>query len=162
MHAYYYQVQTQLHVCDVEFCDFVLCTFPETGEEMCMHVERITKDEAIWAEWLQKATHFFQVCILPELLGKWYTRPSKMTPNEEKTGPTTSSITQQTFYYCKGPSEGDMIACDNPTCEIEWFHFACLKMTTTPKGKRKWYCPDCRLLPEFNKAKQLLSIEWNN
>ena len=47
-----------------------------------------------------------------------------------------------------------MIGCDNPNCKIEWFHFACLKITEAPKGKRKWYCPDCRILPGFNRSKQ--------
>lgn len=26
-------------------------------------------------------------------------------------------------------------------CPIEWFHFACVGLTTKPKGK--WYCPKC-------------------
>ncbi len=32
-HAYYYQVQTQLFLCDVEYCDFVVCTFSD--ETVC-------------------------------------------------------------------------------------------------------------------------------
>jgi hypothetical protein len=38
-----------------------------------------------------------------------------------------------------------MVACDNPECPIEWFHFACVGLTEQPKGK--WYCPDCA--PQF-------------
>ncbi|WAR16118.1 LOW QUALITY PROTEIN: hypothetical protein MAR_030712 [Mya arenaria] len=34
--------------------------------------------------------------------------------------------------------------------KIVWFHFTCLKLTNKPKAK-KWYCPDCRRLPEFSK-----------
>ena len=30
-HAYYYQVQMQIFVCNVEYCDFVLCTFPTSS-----------------------------------------------------------------------------------------------------------------------------------
>lgn len=35
-----------------------------------------------------------------------------------------------------------MIACDNPLCKYEWFHFRCVKITEQPVGK--WYCPLCR------------------
>jgi hypothetical protein len=71
-HAYYYQVQAQLHVCDVKYCDFVLCTFP--GSEPTVLVSRIYRDEDFWAACFPKARHFFYTCVLPELLGKAYTR----------------------------------------------------------------------------------------
>lgn len=40
-HAYYYQVQTQLFVCDVEYCKFCVCTFVEDDESKGLHIERI-------------------------------------------------------------------------------------------------------------------------
>ena len=43
-HAYYYQVQTQMFVCNVEYCDFCVCTFPESVDEFSPHVERIFRD----------------------------------------------------------------------------------------------------------------------
>lgn len=45
------------------------------------------------------------------------------------------------FCLCQQVSHGEMIACDNPDCLIEWFHFECLGLSTKPKGK--WFCPDC-------------------
>ena len=42
-------------------------------------------------------------------------------------------------------SFGEMIACDNPDCAIEWFHFECVGLDpnqSRPRGK-KWYCNDC-------------------
>lgn len=71
-HAYYYQVQAQLHVCDVRYCDFVVCTFP--SDEATIAVVRTYKDASFWEECFKKAACFFRVCILPELLGKCYTR----------------------------------------------------------------------------------------
>ena len=44
-HAYFYQVQTQLFVCDVEYCDFCVCTFASDQDESTLHIERIYKDE---------------------------------------------------------------------------------------------------------------------
>ena len=36
---------------------------------------------------------------------------------------------------------GEMIACDNVACPIEWFHFKCMGLTAAPAGR--WLCPDC-------------------
>ncbi|XP_050302674.1 inhibitor of growth protein 5 isoform X3 [Anthonomus grandis grandis] len=48
---------------------------------------------------------------------------------------------EPTYCLCHQVSYGEMIGCDNPDCPIEWFHFACVQLTTKPKGK--WYCPKC-------------------
>ncbi|XP_015271548.1 PREDICTED: inhibitor of growth protein 5 [Gekko japonicus] len=48
---------------------------------------------------------------------------------------------EPTYCLCHQVSYGEMIGCDNPDCPIEWFHFACVDLTTKPKGK--WYCPRC-------------------
>ena len=46
------------------------------------------------------------------------------------------------YCTCRQVSFGKMIACDNPDCPIEWFHFQCVGLTKTPKTD--WYCPRCR------------------
>ncbi|XP_076472468.1 inhibitor of growth protein 5-like [Babylonia areolata] len=48
---------------------------------------------------------------------------------------------EPTYCLCQQVSYGEMIGCDNPDCPIEWFHFACVKLTQKPKGK--WFCPNC-------------------
>ena len=192
-HAYYYQAQTQLFVCDVEYADFCVCTFLKDGNDYDdggIHIERITKDVGFWKDCVEKACNFFITCLLPEILGSWYTRPtfkkhsltdntsssplrddgSPLTDNtlplpdvaaplDDATSETSrssngpaghdTSTSAQTYCYYNGPEEGDMIACDNPMCTIEWFHATCLQMKRFPKGKAKWYCPDCRVLPQF-------------
>lgn len=45
------------------------------------------------------------------------------------------------YCTCHQVSFGEMIACDNKECPIEWFHFACVDLKSKPKGK--WYCPEC-------------------
>ena len=42
-HAYYYQIQTQLLVANVEYCDFCVCTFVE-NEQNDLNIERRAKD----------------------------------------------------------------------------------------------------------------------
>lgn len=70
-HAYYFQVQTQLYVCNVAYCDFVVCTF---SDEDGLHVERLEKNFSFWSECVLYAEVFFRYCVLPELLAKWYTK----------------------------------------------------------------------------------------
>lgn len=45
------------------------------------------------------------------------------------------------YCTCHQVSFGEMIACDNKDCPVEWFHFACVDLKAKPKGK--WYCPEC-------------------
>jgi len=164
-HAYYYQVQTQMFICDVEYCDFSVFTFPTEAEESLPHIERIFRDADFWEICLEKATCFFRTCLLPEILGHWYTRPLVKSSSTSDSTTTSQSVDDKqsdddaanssqgsdVFCYCRGPDEGPMIACDNSTCKIEWFHQSCLKLKTIPRGK--WYCPDCRKLPQFLKGK---------
>mmetsp|Transcript_13788 Transcript_13788/g.20487 ORF Transcript_13788/g.20487 Transcript_13788/m.20487 type:complete len:117 (+) Transcript_13788:354-704(+) len=48
---------------------------------------------------------------------------------------------ETTYCICRLPASGSMIACDNPKCDIEWFHFACLGIKDEPET---WFCPLCR------------------
>uniref|UniRef100_A0A2M3YZJ1 Inhibitor of growth protein n=1 Tax=Anopheles braziliensis TaxID=58242 RepID=A0A2M3YZJ1_9DIPT len=45
------------------------------------------------------------------------------------------------YCICNQVSYGDMVACDNEGCPFEWFHYPCVNITSSPKGK--WYCPQC-------------------
>uniref|UniRef100_A0A8C6U5J1 YqaJ viral recombinase domain-containing protein n=1 Tax=Neogobius melanostomus TaxID=47308 RepID=A0A8C6U5J1_9GOBI len=61
-HPYYYQVQLQMYVCGVQFCDFFLWTKAETV------YRRITFDKNVLEMPLKKAEQLFIDHILPELL----------------------------------------------------------------------------------------------
>lgn len=49
---------------------------------------------------------------------------------------------EPTYCLCDQVSYGEMIGCDNDSCQLEWFHFNCVQLVHKPKGK--WYCPQCR------------------
>ncbi|CAF1964929.1 unnamed protein product [Rotaria magnacalcarata] len=51
------------------------------------------------------------------------------------------AIDDRRYCFCNEMSYGDMIACDNPTCRREWFHYPCVGIVTPPKGK--WFCVEC-------------------
>jgi len=73
-HAYYHQIQTQLFVCNVDYCDFCVCTFPTQSEGSALYIERVRRDATFWEDCVTKSKLFFTTCLLPEILGNWYTR----------------------------------------------------------------------------------------
>ncbi|KAJ7955532.1 PHD finger protein ING [Quillaja saponaria] len=58
---------------------------------------------------------------------------------------------EPTYCICNQVSYGEMVACDNPDCKIEWFHFGCVGLKEQPKGK--WYCSDCAATKNRRKGK---------
>jgi hypothetical protein len=44
------------------------------------------------------------------------------------------------YCICGQVAFGEMIGCDNPDCDKEWFHVQCVGK---PDKSSKWYCPDC-------------------
>ena len=164
-YAYYYQVQTQLFVCDVQYADFCVCTCmadddrESSSQDSNVHIERYTRTMAFGQNALQK----YRIYLLPEIIGNWYTRLSGFTSSsshDEQPGSSGNTESQAIedlsensndcdharYCYCCGPEAGTMIGCDNPDCSVEWFHIECLQICTISKRKFKWYCPDCRKL----------------
>lgn len=45
------------------------------------------------------------------------------------------------YCFCQHVSYGDMVACDNPSCPYEWFHWTCVGLKSEPEGR--WFCPTC-------------------
>ena len=109
-HPYFYQVQLQLAVTKLNFADFVLWTPSE------IYIERVQLDMSFVAENLAKAKELYITAILPELLGKWFTRPD---------GYAIPSG-QNLYCYCRVElSESLDLACKSPTCVFRRFHMKC-------------------------------------
>ena len=151
------QAQAQLFCTEANYCDFVVYT------RTSLHIERIKFDKCFWETNIAKVKHFFDVGVMPELLGRWFSRPPKqpsmtqpaLDPNsshgatDEK--PSTSSLVK--YCYCHGDEYGDMVGCDNNECLYKWFHLECLHLKSLPKSK-EWYCPDCRKLDKYKKKRR--------
>ena len=77
------------------------------------------------------ARNFFKYGILPEIIGKWYTRtpvtqsdgvvaiPAATTLTvEEDAGYDDSEDESRLWCYCEQPSFGQMVQCDNKRCSL--------------------------------------------
>ncbi|XP_037505679.1 uncharacterized protein LOC119382008 [Rhipicephalus sanguineus] len=127
-HAYYFQIQTQMAVCQVDFCYFVVWT-PNV-----LFVEKILKDDEFCTSMMATAKEFFVKAILPELLSHYFTRQLKY-PDQ--------TASEDAYCFCRGPETGKMIACDSSSCQYKWFHFSCVALKKAPKSKH-WFCPECK------------------
>ena len=79
-HSYYYQVQQQLFsVPGIKYCEFVVCAI-DGKKSMNLIVLHIYPDVQHWNSVLPKLETFWRICILPEILGRWYTRRCPVPP----------------------------------------------------------------------------------
>ena len=115
------------------YCDFVAWT------ERNLHIERIT--EEFLQTIIPQAEKFFKLCVLPELLGRWFTRSHGCQVPHDVADELQTEEDNGTWCYCQQPKSGDMICCDSKGCSIRWFHLGCLQMAESPRGK--WLCPTC-------------------
>ena len=67
-HTYFHRVQAQMKFCIVTYCNFVVWREEE------LFVQRIYPNEKFLATALEKVTSFIKLGVLPELLGKWYSK----------------------------------------------------------------------------------------
>ena len=137
-HQYFYQCQQQIFTGGKLYCDFVVSAFDHDGRPKQVR-QRISPAEDHWKVVVPKLTNFWRKCILPEVLGRWYTR----CHNEEPT--VTDAV-----CYCRAATTEPTISCCNPKCQIGQFHPSCLGINNIPK---LWYRPNCRTNPEFKKAR---------
>ena len=143
-HAYYYQVQQQLFTTHRGYNDFIVCSFSE-GAATFVH-ERIYPDKDHWEEQVPKLTTFWRACVLPEILGRWYTKkPTAIAKANVKDG----------ICYCKESlKEEPTVFCSNENCPISEFHHSCILPKNISKIPKRWFCPHCRKLPEFKPQKK--------
>ncbi|XP_061695959.1 uncharacterized protein LOC133511237 [Syngnathoides biaculeatus] len=130
-HAYYFQIQCQLHATQKQYCDFVVCT------NSTIFIERIEPDTNLFSEIVKSAETFFKSCILPELVAKYFT--------QERALP---SITDDVCYCKEADEKKTLIICSSDTCTVKYFHQECLGLTS---GSKNWKCSGCKKLERFQK-----------
>jgi hypothetical protein len=122
-----------------------------------LHIERIKFDKCFWETNVAQAKHFFDVGVMPELLGRWFSRPPRPATTHTASDPISphSNADEDSvkYCYCQGDECGDMVGCDNEECLYKWFHLECLHLKALPKSK-EWYCPDCRKLAKYKKIRK--------
>ena len=144
-HNYFFQVQQQLFTLpERKYNDFVVCAF-DSSHRATIVKERIYPDHGHMNAVLPKPTTFWGTYILPEILGRWYSRKCDMSDEMPQAGAG--------ICFCRMPSDGNTVKCGNPQCPFVEFHLSCLAISTpAPKG---WYCLHCCRLPQFKRLRKV-------
>ena len=136
-HMYYFQCNLQILVTKRKYCDFVVWSPKET------HIERMMLDEKLMEGSVPKSERFWRLCVLPELLGKWYTRQEPpVNPSSSHHAHTVEEDCGQ-WCYCGEDKGGEMIGCDGKSCAVTWYHLDCVGMSPSSIPRGKWLCPTC-------------------
>ena len=112
----------------------------------CFFMERIYPDINNWEITVLKITKVWRTCILPELLARWYTRKQHLEQIDQASQGNSPCV-----CYCRKQTQGKTVCCSNSKCIFKEFHYECLRISDPLPSK--WYCPNCRLLPEFQTKK---------
>ena len=140
-HTYYYQVEQQLFTTKQAYNDFVVCSF--SGSTTKFVHERIFPDKNHWEAQVPKLTTFWRTCIVPEILGRWYTKKAAVFEKVDNT--------EGTICYCREKPDVSKptLFCSNDNCLVSEFHFSCILPSSVKRVPDIWYCPNCRKLEEF-------------
>lgn len=70
---------------------------------------------------------------------------TELQPSHTKRTKThTCENMQRLWCICKGPEDlDDMVACDNESCAVQWFHLSCVGLSQAPSETESWLCTSC-------------------
>ena len=143
-HNYYFQVQQQLFtLAERKFNGFVVCAI-DSDKNAHLVIERIYPDPEHSNTVLPALEAFWRICILPEILGRWFTRRCDVL---------TSVPKDNGICFCRGQNSENVVSCSNAECPYGKFHIICLSLSEVPTLK-SWYCPHCCRLPQFKQTRR--------
>ena len=135
-HRYYTQIQMQMYVCNVPYCDLVVWQ-PDN-----ILIVRVDRDDCYIGEITPKLYAAYERHVLPELLTHSLQQAACTSASVSVPPDVPSLAGQYDFCVCKTDLGGKMIGCDNSDCNYKWFHLQCLKMKRVPR-KSPWFCKFC-------------------
>ena len=104
------------------------------------HLEQISTDMEFCNKMIAQSRKFFKLCILPEILGKFYTRHPILNNianqanyvQQIEPGIKDQGDNEKTYCCCKKENVSTtMIVCDKVECQIKWFHVRFIAIVQT-------------------------------
>ena len=106
-------------------------------------IKRIIPDHAHWQTVLAKLTTFWRHCILPEILGRWYTRKCHLSLTQ------FLGVKADSVCYCQQEKSGEeTVTCCYKDCTIKVFHCSCIavsKQSVPTLGTAQLAVPSLRI-----------------
>lgn len=142
-HRYSVQMQMQMYVCNVSYCDLVVWQ-PES-----ILILRVCRDDEFVDAIMPKLQDAWVKNILPELLTRRIQQqrcsvPGTDSSSKQSAEQLSGANPDASYEYCicKKDIGGRMIGCDNSQCQYQWFHLECLKLKRVPRTS-PWFCRFC-------------------
>ena len=107
----------------------------EDVEELAKQTLLSTEDVEMWV------THLDSVKKRQQAGARKAAATRKQKSARQKSSDKVATAGNEFWCLCGGPESGNKIACDNPGCPREWFHFECVGLVDAPSGK--WLCTEC-------------------
>jgi hypothetical protein len=88
----------------------------------------------------------FEDCVMNNVVEKKRKQSVSLTsdyPNLPAEIVASIDPNEPIYCTCRRVSFGDMVACDNEDCDIEWFHYSCVNLLKKPRSE--WLCPMCTI-----------------
>lgn len=120
-HAYYFQIQAQLKFSNALNRDFVVWS----NNELVMQCVKL--DEPFCTIQLERCKQFIKLAVLPEILGKWYSRE----PSLVCTDGVNDSGKEETWCYCGMGEFGERLNVRMTNVASSGFTLDCLLYTFT-------------------------------
>ena len=117
----------------IEYSKKLFAIFDRHVNRMTADLEKITDVDGIA---ITQSNH--DIPPTPTFGMKRQRNPSKKRRTQQ---PESDGVEAELYCVCREVSYGNMIGCDGETCATEWFHMACVGLSSSPTGL--WYCSDC-------------------
>ena len=172
-HKYYYQIQGQMGVAGVKYCDFWVFTYK--GH----HLETIEFDEEFWKNVINSIDNFWTKYVAPILIASngqltpvkvmqpiAASTPSTSRESLQPIAASTPSTSQESNNEsapviengdyecgvcgcaCKGEAEIKTYKDYSIGCDLcgKWFHLPCIKLNRKSKELKwpQWFCKNCK------------------
>ena len=145
-HKYFYKVQQQLFTLpERKYCDFVGYSIDSEGNS-CIVCDRINADPLHSKTVMQKLEVFLKICILPEVLGRWYTRGCDLGEISIQGAMPFASVKESPVVKTLPAVMLSVMICNFIPC-------LALDDVSIPE---QWHCPRCCKLPQFKKGRKAL------
>ena len=123
-HRYFAQIQLQMYILQVQYCDFVVWTDIEK------HRQRISFDSSCSTNLVSASEVLFFNHVLPEIVTRTiYSKRKELDSFDE------------VWCICRKKAYGKMIVCAGKSCTITKFHYKCVNISRKPR--KEWLCQNC-------------------
>ena len=169
-HKYYSQVQFQMGITGMKWCDFVVFTGKCLADEVDPLIIRVEFDEEVFVALTNAAEKFWYEHLLREIVVKWLEdEVSDAVESQKVPSDKQANVMEQTDHLYAALLDSNTSSGNNcPICHAlcvhekdisafsdksigcdgcnAWFHFGCIRMT--PKmlkeiGDKSWFCIVC-------------------